>query len=98
MATSDLTEQLLKLAAAPPTMASDAERQALMAACEKAKSSLETPLEATVRFMFGVRLHPFPPSVPASIRVLGHFIMPGLARCSELRSTDIPERISLPGS
>jgi hypothetical protein len=55
MATVELTKQLLALSGSLPIEISNEERETLMAACEKAKLALESPLEATVRFMFGVR-------------------------------------------
>lgn len=54
MTTTELTKKLLQLAEAPPSAISNEERTAFRDACEKAKLSLENPLEATVRLMFGV--------------------------------------------
>lgn len=54
MATSEITQTLIKFADAPPADLSSEERLAFMAACEKAKLAVENPLEATLRFMLGV--------------------------------------------
>ena len=54
MSTAELTKQLLQLVEAPPSAISNEERLAFRDACEKAKLSLENPLESTVRLMFGV--------------------------------------------
>ncbi|PVI05885.1 putative sterigmatocystin 8-O-methyltransferase precursor [Periconia macrospinosa] len=52
-AAADLTKNLLDFTASLPAEIGNEEREALLAACEKTRSALENPLEATVRFMFG---------------------------------------------
>jgi hypothetical protein len=49
-----LTRNLAHLAAAPPVDVSNEQRKAFLLACEEARLAMENPLEATVRFMFGV--------------------------------------------
>ncbi|KAF2875895.1 S-adenosyl-L-methionine-dependent methyltransferase [Massariosphaeria phaeospora] len=50
--TSLLRDKLLEVSNSPPTLSNE-ERLALMEACDKAKLALETPLDTTIRIMFG---------------------------------------------
>jgi hypothetical protein len=51
---TELIKKLLEFADVPPANLSNEERLAFRDACQKASLSVENPLEATVRFMFGV--------------------------------------------
>ena len=51
---AELTKSLLEFSKAPPSNLTNEERLALRDACQKASIVVENPLEATVRFMFGV--------------------------------------------
>ena len=53
---SELTKTLNDAAGQSVSTLAEDERAALLAACEDLKRTLESPLEATVRFMFGVSL------------------------------------------
>lgn len=58
MSVSELIQTLKARADVPPSDVKEEKRAALLAACEKLKGSLETPLEATVRVVFGVNFLP----------------------------------------
>lgn len=51
---AELTKSLLEFSKVPPSNLTNEERLAFRDACQKASLSVENPLEATVRFMFGV--------------------------------------------
>lgn len=57
MSVSELIQTLNARADAPPSDVKEEERAALLAACEKRKGTLKSPLETTVRVVFGVN-HP----------------------------------------
>ena len=56
MDVSQLTKNLNDAASQSSSNLGEDERVALLTACDDLKRTLETPLEATVRFMFGVSL------------------------------------------
>lgn len=56
MDASQLTKTLNDAASQSVSTLGEDERAALLAACENLKRTLESPVEATVRFMFGVFL------------------------------------------
>ncbi|KAF2649916.1 S-adenosyl-L-methionine-dependent methyltransferase [Lophiostoma macrostomum CBS 122681] len=53
MDVASLTRSLAQFAATPPSNVSNAERIAFLLACEETRLVMESPLEATVRLMFG---------------------------------------------
>lgn len=53
---SELTKTLNDAASQSGSTPGEDERAALLAACENLKKTLESPLEATLRLMFGVFL------------------------------------------
>lgn len=54
MSDFELIQTLNARSDAPPSDVKGEERAVLLAACEKLKGILESPLEATVRVIFGV--------------------------------------------
>ena len=59
MDASELVKHIQNAADQSPSALKEDERARLLAACEKLKGRLESPLEATVRFIFGVPHNPF---------------------------------------
>ena len=54
MSVSDVIQTLNATADAPPSNVTEEERAGLLAACDMLRASLESPVEATVRFVFAV--------------------------------------------
>ena len=54
MDVEELIKNFTAAASAPPGQVKEAERVELLAACNKLKGALETPLDLTTRVIFGV--------------------------------------------
>ena len=85
---SELIKTLNDAAAQSVSTLGEDERATLLRACENLKATLESPLEATVRFMFGVYLTDFSHRFLA-IMCMGWLILAGSS------SVDVEDRCLL---